>query len=223
MDDKEMQQERKRRGGWPARTPVPGERVPVSWRMTPEFKTKLEQAAAQSGKSLAQEIEQRLEASFHDQRRLTDALDLTFGPQLSAFLMLLGRVMHTTGRSAGFSTTNTLDGAENWMLNPHAFDQVIEAANAILEAARPEGDTAPPATVAVSLPGLDLAEVHRNLGLGVAGPYLAAIADPESAISADLKRIGTETREKLGDVVSDRIAQNISQNEDAWCLTATSH
>lgn len=185
-------------------------RVPLSVRISPDLRDQMEKAAQQFERSLTQETELRLQLSFAADRHLTDALDLAFGPQLSALLLLIGRVMNTTGRSAGFSATNTLEGAEDWISNGYAYDQAVEAANAILEAARPEGDATPPAA-GVSLLGLDLAEVHRNLGLGIAGPYLAAVADPESAISADLKRIGDETREKLGDVVSDRIARNISR------------
>jgi hypothetical protein len=58
---------RKRRGGWPARTYKPGERVPMSFRVTPEFKEKLDRAALESGRSLAQEIEIQLELSRRQQ------------------------------------------------------------------------------------------------------------------------------------------------------------
>ena len=42
----------------------PGERVPVMSRTTRELRAKLEQAASVSGRSLAQEVELRLERSF---------------------------------------------------------------------------------------------------------------------------------------------------------------
>jgi hypothetical protein len=88
------------------------------------------------------------------------------------------------------------------MLNAYAVDQAIEAANTVLEAVRPEGDASPPATAGYSqFPGLDFDPVI---------PYLVAVADPESAISANRKRIGVEIREKLGKEVADRIARSIS-------------
>ena len=54
----------KRRRGRPTKPPVPGERVPLSLRVTAEIKDELEQAAIQSGRSLSQEAELRLQTSF---------------------------------------------------------------------------------------------------------------------------------------------------------------
>src|ERR1700730_1600545 len=84
--------ERKRRGGWPERTPEPGERVPMSFRVTPGFKAKLDRAAKDSGRSLAQEIELRLERSLDEERHLTDALELGFGRQVAALMLAIGYV-----------------------------------------------------------------------------------------------------------------------------------
>jgi hypothetical protein len=42
-------------------------RFPLSLRTTKELRQKLERASAQSGRSLAQEIETRLERSFHQE------------------------------------------------------------------------------------------------------------------------------------------------------------
>jgi hypothetical protein len=173
-------------------------RVPLSVRISPELRDQMEKAAQQSERSLTQETELRLQLSFAADRHLMDALALAFGEPLSALLLLIGRVMNTTGRSAGFSATNTLEGAEDWVSNGFAYDQAVEAANAILEAARPEGDAASSAF----LSGLDL-------GVGMAMPYLTAVADPNAGITANLQRIGRETRERLGDEVADRIARSI--------------
>jgi hypothetical protein len=60
---------RKRRGGWPARTYKPGERVPMSFRVTPEFKEKLDRAALKSGRSLIQEIEILLLRGMEEERQ----------------------------------------------------------------------------------------------------------------------------------------------------------
>jgi uncharacterized protein (DUF1778 family) len=183
------------------------QRVPLSVRVSPELRDQIEKAAQQSGRSLTQETEIRLQASFAADRHLMDALDLAFGRQLAGLLTLLAHVMRQAGRSAGFRSTNTLDGAEDWMLNAYASDQAIAAANTVLEAVRPEGDASPPATAAYSqFPGLDFDPVV---------PYLVAVAYPGSGISDNMKRIGAEVREKLGDAVADRIARNIGPEQRA--------
>jgi hypothetical protein len=62
------------RGGRPPRTPEPGERFPMSFRATPELKEKLDRACELNGRSLAQEIEFRLEGSFREQQLIEGAL-----------------------------------------------------------------------------------------------------------------------------------------------------
>jgi hypothetical protein len=185
------------------------QRVPLSVRVSPDLRDQIEKAAQQSGRSLTQETEIRLQGSFAADHHLMDALDLAFGRQLAGLLTLLAHVMRQAGRSAGFRSTspNTLEGAENWMLNAYAFDQAMEAANAVLDAVRPEGDASPPAHLATAvnpLPGLNLDPADSFI------PYLVAVAYGGSAsISDNLKRIGAEVREKLGEAVADRITRHI--------------
>ena len=47
-----------------ATPPTPGERVPLSLRVTADIRTRLEEAALESGRSLSQEAEMRLERSI---------------------------------------------------------------------------------------------------------------------------------------------------------------
>jgi len=56
--------EKRKRLGRPTKPPTPGERVPVGFRITAQTKQKLEAAAIESGRSLSQEAELRLEQSF---------------------------------------------------------------------------------------------------------------------------------------------------------------
>ena len=56
--------EKRKRLGRPMKPPTPGERTPLGLRVTAEVKQKLEEAAIQSGRSLSQEAELRLEQSF---------------------------------------------------------------------------------------------------------------------------------------------------------------
>jgi hypothetical protein len=58
----------RKRAGRPSRELQPGERVPMSFRVTPELKAKMDAAAEESGRSVTQEIEFRLEQSFRDDR-----------------------------------------------------------------------------------------------------------------------------------------------------------
>lgn len=53
--------------GRPPRALVPGERVPMSFRVRPELKQMMDRGAAATGRSVTQEIELRLEQSFREQ------------------------------------------------------------------------------------------------------------------------------------------------------------
>jgi len=55
-----------KRTGRPRRDPLPGERVPLGLRVTPQMKKMLEAAADASGRSQSQEAEHRLEMAFRD-------------------------------------------------------------------------------------------------------------------------------------------------------------
>jgi hypothetical protein len=112
--------ERKRRGGWPARTPKPGERVPMSFRVTPEFKAKLDQAAVESGKSLAQEVEQRLERSFVDAEIWGGHLNLAAHHMLATVVFTLAAEVRGS--------------PEIWLSDPKAFEAVLRIWRVALKA-----------------------------------------------------------------------------------------
>jgi hypothetical protein len=83
----------------PARAKLPpgkGKRVPLNMRTTQEIRERLEQAAADSGRSLVQEVEARLERSFQEE----DALG---GRQLRSMFGLLANaavlIEEQTGKS----------------------------------------------------------------------------------------------------------------------------
>ena len=98
-------------------------RKTMSTRLTPETRAQLEEAAAQSGRSLAQEIEIRLERSF-----------VEFGKE-ETFLVarLLANAIHTIEVVTG----------KNWMDDPEAHRQTQEACKNILDAFRPPGGKGP--------------------------------------------------------------------------------
>src|SRR5215831_18446747 len=110
-----------RRGGWPKRKPAPGERVPLSFRLTPESKGRIDRAAAASGRSISQEVELRIDLSFRDIDAFDRAIEIGHGRQIAGLLMLFGRVMRDVGAHAAHRSTGTVDS--NWLTDPFAFDQ----------------------------------------------------------------------------------------------------
>src|SRR3954469_8079548 len=71
--------ERPKRRGRPALPPEKGKRYALGLRTTKELRDLLQQAADSSGRSLAQEIEFRLERSFERERTLSEILAATLG------------------------------------------------------------------------------------------------------------------------------------------------
>jgi hypothetical protein len=144
-------------GGRPRREPEPGERVSLGLRVTPELKRVLDEAAASSGRSQSQEAEMRLEHSFDRGRLLSEVMSLAYGRDLAAVLIMLGDAMQIVGEKGGFYTTETVEGVENWLDVPYAFDQAAKAANYVLEVLRPQGEIKMPAAASPE------DETHPNL------------------------------------------------------------
>jgi hypothetical protein len=78
----------KRGAGRPRHNPNEAKRVPLNMRTTPSLRTRLEDAAAESGRSLAQEVEARLEASFVSEDQLRERFGS--GELQAVFQMLAG-------------------------------------------------------------------------------------------------------------------------------------
>ena len=80
----------KKIGAPPKRDPRPGERFTIATRVRPELKRRLDAAAAESGRSQAQETELRLERSFDRTDLLGEVLNLAYGEEIAAELRRLG-------------------------------------------------------------------------------------------------------------------------------------
>jgi hypothetical protein len=116
-------------------------RHPLNMRTTRETRERLEAAASANGRSLAQEVEARLERSFAQDQRLEDV----FGSaDLFGLLRAVGTAMDAAGKSAGFMATRSPEGARGWIDHPYAYDQAVQAAVRVLEALRPHGEIEPP-------------------------------------------------------------------------------
>ena len=112
-------------------------RVPLSLRVTPQLKSKLDAAAVDTGRSQTQEIEFRLEQSFDRTELIFDSMKLAYGAELAGLLMLIGRAMSGAGRTAGLKANTFQFTGEEWLADPFAYDQASNAAVAVLKGLRP--------------------------------------------------------------------------------------
>ncbi len=101
----------KKRGPRP-QGPFEDKRRTLSTRITDETRTKLEGAREATGRSLSQEIEFRLDASFRDDGHLTE----TFGGVVPLKLM---RAL------AGFAAVTSKVRDKDWLRDQSVFDDVI--------------------------------------------------------------------------------------------------
>jgi hypothetical protein len=131
-----------------------GERLPLGLRVTKELKRKLRDISHESGRSLSQEAEFRLEQTFKSSSTLFEALDLAYGRHTTGLLLALGLAIQTTGTRCLMLSKWKFDGCEDWLADPYAFDQAVRAVNTILERFRPPGGMkiSGPADLRQSLP-----------------------------------------------------------------------
>jgi hypothetical protein len=92
----------------------------MSFRVTPEFKALLDRCAEQSGRSLSQEIELRLEQSIRSSRVLDEALELAYGRQNAAFIVALAEIMTHASR------LETALGKADWLADADEFKAVFK-------------------------------------------------------------------------------------------------
>lgn len=144
--------------GRPRLPPDEGKRHAVGIRTTKQLKDLLQRAADSSGRSIAQEIEFRLENSFREEDQ----------SQLAGLLMTLEKTMRDAGMHAGFISTGSYQGALDWFENPTALREAVEGAREVLQALRPKEG-----------PAHDLPAVYANLGQKVARGVLEALRNPE--------------------------------------------
>jgi hypothetical protein len=191
----------RQRGGWPARTPKPGERVAMSFRVTPECKAKIDEAARRSGRSLMQEIELRLDRSLEEERQLADVLELGFGRQIAGLMLAIGCVMKEIGQPR--PTRRYPD----WLSNPKAFRVVAESINQWLEAIDP---AAQPRVEARLRRILD--EGPREAAdepLNFAAVVAAGLVEPEES-GIDLGPLASTIRGWLGGAVIARLRDGLA-------------
>ena len=118
------------------RTSPPLDVVPLTLRLTPNLRDRLEAAAKEHGTSVNAEIANRLRRSLDDDRRVSNLLETRVGVGIAK---LLATVISEVGKIAGFQANYSVRGAVEWHNNPYAFDFAVRAANVALDAMRPPG------------------------------------------------------------------------------------
>jgi hypothetical protein len=120
-------------------------RIPLSMRITPEIRERLVAEAEARGRSITQEAELRLEASFDEQRHLLRALAAIFGDRPAGLLLEIGLVLDELARHRPFGA-DPFTPQPDWIEDPFLYDQAIKAVVRLLERGRPPGETEPPKT-----------------------------------------------------------------------------
>ena len=114
--------------GRPRKKPIEGERNHLGMRTTAELKSRLENEATKSGRSLSQEAEYRLERSFwDDEKRQMEMLREFGGPQNLALAKVVARMATVMGDLSW----------SRWSENPEIFMEFRRAVNLFLDALAP--------------------------------------------------------------------------------------
>jgi hypothetical protein len=174
----------------------------VAVRVRDELKTMLETAAQTSQRSLSEEAERRLEESITVAETSHRAFDLAFGRDTTALLLVLAKVMKTTGEHAAFAVTHSLDGGSKWLSEPYAYEQVAQAVSAVLEMLRPEGEILAP-TMKGGPP--EIAGLYEYLGVGFARGIVSQVAE-QGLVGRD--EWALPVRARLGKDLLERLKRN---------------
>jgi len=171
----------KKRRGRPPLSPDEGKRYTLSLRVSEERRWELEQAAAESGRSISQELEMRIEQGARDTRILG-------GPQMTnLFRMMAAAAQLIEARSKD----------KNWFSDYEVFISVREAWRRIIDAVMPQ----PSQELVENLQVLKdiLAEQATNpgnKGKGVSGATLLKFSQEIDRFQAHLN-LGREAAQKF--------------------------
>ena len=193
---------RRRRG----RPPKGGEgkRASFNTRIRDSLKRQLEQAAADAGRSLSEEIEFRLERSVDD-KPLFDALQLVYGPRIAGLMLLMSEVVRATDAMSGpwerlhhaianraYETKEELDALGKYadeleesrqgyrdevLADATSFRHMRRAIELLLDAVAPEGRAVEVPPV-LDIPPF-LHEWMRDIGRHIARGYCEVLVDAE--------------------------------------------
>lgn len=113
-----------------------GKRFPLNMRTTAAVRDRLTKAANDSGRSLAQEVEARLERSFDVEDTFETMMVLAYGQPLAGILAMMGEAMLVVGQTSR-SNTDIMRNPTGWADTQYSYGQAEQAAQTILDAFRP--------------------------------------------------------------------------------------
>jgi hypothetical protein len=128
-----------RRRGRPALPAGEGKRYPLAIRTTKTLKDQLVRASQASGRSLAQEVEHRLELSFMEDRQSEGVLEHVFTRKVAATAMAIALAIRVTVDAIKWARRKPRIREPAWLEDPFEFGQIAAAVNGFLACLQPEG------------------------------------------------------------------------------------
>jgi hypothetical protein len=176
------------------RRPKDQKRIPLSVRITPQTRVNLLASAAQTGRSITQEAEARLDESFAER---------AYPPEVGAMAELLARAMAEVGSfitGANFWSGHRPGlGQASWINDGYAYDQAMKAALHILLLGRPDGPRAPHGLFPTFDTQSDNPNLSRQIGRQVADGILEVMRGRHRPEDGGRAALWTgRVREKLG-------------------------
>jgi len=172
--------------------------IQVNLRVGDEMRAKLIAAAEARGVSVNKEINDRLARSFVAGSRGTGDADL------EGLLAVIAAAMSAAGWAAASVATLSPEGAKQWINNPIAYEQALEAAIQVLRAG------APVAEQPSALNKDDIAKIISSLGVGLANAILEEATTGNSPVSGIAER---ERAKALNAVVGETMAARFKAGE----------
>jgi hypothetical protein len=178
----------------------------MSFRVTPEFKAKFDRIAHLSGRSVAQEIEVRLEQSLEGERRLAETLELLFNRRTAALMLAIGYAIDGAASSATIGAEEPRPG---WWSNAFVFKQVIASVNGLLQLIGPDGDSSKlPVMVAELFGDSQIKKVLETLASS-SGALVAQVIARDILPEEDGTLTVIDTLGPWGPVIRDWLGENL--------------
>jgi hypothetical protein len=189
----------------------------MNLRTDESLRDRLQAAADKNGVSVNKEMDERLKQSFEMQPDLFETKEL-FG-----IVQLIGWTMQKVNESAAMYSSPLRDHqfwmdhqSRFWMENAYAYDQVIKAAQHILETFRPHGDPSPPAP-RVFDPAGSISKLMPDLGIAIAKIVLAEVEAGKSHFDS-AQEVTERIRNGLGTLANrisvKSVGSQVTNNEE---------